>query len=293
VGSVSCYGQLMGAPEAPTFVVNMILAGPRTGIGRIQHLLGAVGEPYDDPALAEFRTDVNSNLNLRPQVVRAIDYPLGGDTVGPDLRMADLRVGYDHESGLLRLRAPDGSVVRPVHLGLSTLAYLPSAQSFMIRVFGVHPAVLVGGWALRDRLSIPPAAGPVHRPRLTVGTVVVARASWRMPISVFPKPDKSETDGAYLIRLARWLREHGVPRRFFARIIDARGGRYGANGKGYKPVYVDVTNWFLLQDFVRSLSGDRLLVLEEVLPDLFDAPHYGEAGAHVTEYIFDVNGRRS
>jgi len=290
--SISCYGQLMGARTAPTLVVNMILAGPRTGIGRIQHLLGSVGEPHDDPALAEFRTDVDSNLNLRPQVVRAIDYPLGGDAVGPKLRLADLRVGHDHESGLLWLRAPDGSVVRPVHLGLLTLAYLPPAQSLMTRVFGVHPAVMVGGWALRDRLRIPPASELVHRPRLTVGTVVIARASWRMSVAVFPKPGNSEPDGAYLIRLARWLRDHGVPRRFFARIIDARGGRYGSNGKGYKPVYIDVTNWFLLQDFVRSLHGDdRLLVLEEVLPDLFEAPRYGEAGAHVTEYIFDVNGR--
>lgn len=66
---------------------------------------------------------------------------------------------------------------------------------------------------------------------------------------------------------------------------------YGTRGpiKSRKPLYVDVTNWFLLQDFVRALGhADRLVVLEEALPSLPDIPRYGEHGARVTEYIFDL-----
>jgi hypothetical protein len=290
---VSCYGQLVGGPNGLLFVSNMMINGTRVGIGRIQHLLGSPSpEHVPHPELAEFRTGGNSNVNLRPKVLQAIDYPFLTDAEA-DLRLGDLQVGYEHTSGLLCLYDPAGSVVRPVHQGQLNPAFLPPAQRFMISIFGAQPIAMSSGWALRGR-GVPPTGKEeiAHTPRLTIGSVVVARAQWRMRAAVFPVPDKGERDTAYLLRIARWSRQHQVPRRFFARVLDPHDRRSGADDKSHKPMFVDVTNWFLLKSFVRSLRHPgRTLILEEPLPEVSDAPRYGTHGNHVTEYILDLPGR--
>jgi hypothetical protein len=293
--ALSVYGQLTGGPEGPRLVLNGVSSGPGRGVGRIRHLLGVAGiGPGGEPvvrgtALAEFRTDHRSNLNLRPRALRVIDYPFSRGDAGPAPSPAGLRVEYDGERGLLALRDPGGAVIRPVHRGLTSEMYLPPAQSFLVRVFGANPTALLPGWALRGGLSLPPVAAVDHSPRLTIGTVVLMRARWRMRGGCLPVPGKGEDQGAYLVRLAGWLRDQGIPREFFARVMDVRGDPGGVFGKSRKPVYVDVTNWFLLQDLVRAIGDpDRLVVLEEALPGVPDAPRYGDRGARVTEYIFDL-----
>ncbi len=299
--SISVYGQLMTTPGGPRLVVNSVLAGPGRGVGRIRHLLAVAGAgtpdavPYDreavrgDPTLAEFRVDHGSNLDLHPRALPIIDYPFGsGDEAEEAISPTRLRVEYDPDHELLVLRGPDGEVIRPVHVGLTSEVFLPPAQSFMIRAFGTNPTVMMPGWALRGGVKPVPSGSVEHSPRLTIGAVVLARRRWRMGAGEFPAPGKGEDRGAYLVRLARWLDGHGIPREFFARVVNPRDGA-GALGKSRKPVYVDVTNWFLLQDFVRALDdADRLVVLEEALPAMPDLPRYGDHGSRVTEYIFDL-----
>lgn len=289
----SCYGQLVGGPQGPVFVSNVMLTGPRRGIGRIQHLLGSTPAARDDDSeLAEFRTGGNSNINLRPRTLRTIDYPYVTHRTEPDHRLADLQVGYDRTSGLLHLRGHDGSVVRPVHSGLPNPAFLPPAQSLMIWVFGENPWVQSTGWTMGERHSSPLSDEVTYSPRLTIGSVVVARACWRMPASAFPRPDTGEQDAAYLLRLARWLNDKEIPRRFFARIVSLEDFRQGLAGKDHKPVFTDVTNWFLLKSLIRSFPyPDKTLILEEALPEVSDAPQYGTHGHHVTEYILDLPRR--
>lgn len=297
--SISVYGQVMTAPDGPRLVVNGVVTGPRRGMGRIRHLLGVAGDQAADagepvvvdPAFAEFRVSGGSNLDLRPRVSPVIDYPFtGGDDAEPGIPPTELLVEYDGDRELLVLRGPGGSPLRPLHLGLTSEVFLPPAQSLLVRGFGANPTVMMPGWVLRGGLRYPPASAVEYAPRLTVGAVVLARARWRMRAGEFPAPAKGEDRGVYLIRLARWLGERGIPRAFFARVMEDRYG-YGTQGpiKSRKPLYVDVTNWFLLQDFVRALGHpDRLVVLEEALPALPDVPRYGEHGSRVTEYIFDL-----
>jgi hypothetical protein len=49
----------------------------------------------------------------------------------------------------------------------------------------------------------------------------------------------------------------------------------------------------VLTAFERSLAGlersGAVVVLEEALPDLADAPRYGEHGQRVTEYIIELS----
>jgi hypothetical protein len=304
--SISVYGQLMTGSEEPRLVVNHVGAGPRKGVGRLQHLLAVAGDRVPDPAgrepvrgdttLAEFRVDHGNNLDIHPRASPVIDYPLaGGDDAEETISPTGLRVEYDPDHELLVLRGPDGRTIRPVHLGLTAEVFLPPAQWFLIRGFGPNPTVMMSGWTLRGGLKPPPSHAVEHAPRLTIGAVVLLRGRWRMRAEEFPAPGKGEDPGAYLVRLARWLDGHGIPREFFARVLDMdEDDGDGLLGKSRKPVYVDVTNWFLLQDLVRMLGDpDRLMVLEEALPAMPDLPRYGEHGSRVTEYIFDLTATES
>lgn len=293
---VSCYGQLAGRARDPQLVVNSLHSGPRRGIGRIQHLLGTAA---DNPAtahrseLAEFRTDSRTSLNLRPATVRTLDYSHSsgdGGTGTEGLSPADLLVTYDPDRELVVLRDTDGKIVRPLHLGLVSEAHLPRAQSFLVRAFGSAPTLLSQAWLQRGGLRLPEKSAVTHLPRITIGSVVIARAVWRARACDFPVFGRGDDNGGYLLRVTDWLDSHGVPRRFFARIVDPDGGKNGVREKGRKPLYVDVTNWFLLQDLIHCVKHvGTLLVLEEVLPATDQAPRYGSgARRHTTEYVFDI-----
>ncbi|GAA2835599.1 hypothetical protein GCM10020220_025590 [Nonomuraea rubra] len=170
--------------------------------------------------------------------------------------------------------------------------WLPPWLQFLVRAFGEPSTAMVPGWVFRTR-SEPPAEGVVERwPRMDVGRVTVARAVWRLRAGAFPVPAKGESEAAYLPRLAGWLALHGVPRRFFARVVDVGDGLLaGLLSKDRKPMYVDVTDLLLLTGFVRTLRDPgALLVLEETLPDPSQAPRYG-ADARVTEYVVQLSAK--
>ncbi|MCO6006963.1 lantibiotic dehydratase family protein [Actinoallomurus purpureus] len=288
-GSISCYGQAVlhgsGGSGGLELVLNTVYSGYGRHTGRIRHLLGRAGAtPPPGPAysVAETAGAFGTNLNLRPPgAAIGIDYPF---TVTPDrLRLADLYVRYDPRSGRLILIDSCGREIRPAHLGMTSELVLPPAWAFAIRVFGEPP------------VALPPlqggghGEGPVHRrPRLLMGSVILTRARWQMRAGEFPRPGKGEAEATYLVRVARWLDQHQIPRRFFARITPAAGP--DPRDKNRKPLYVDAANHFLLTSFARSTPGpDDVLVLEEALPDPADAPAYGPH-AHVTEYVFEIAG---
>ncbi|MEV6158631.1 lantibiotic dehydratase [Nonomuraea sp. NPDC052129] len=293
--SICCYGQALTTPQGPGLVVNTIACGYGRGLGRLHHLLAQAtdGIPVldrheiseiDHHEVAECLGAFGTSLNLRPAVGRAIDYPFTTDDSLDALPPAELRVSFEGERQLVVLRDADGSEVRPMHLGLLAPYLLPPAYSFLVRVFGEPPVALQPG----QRLGGGRESGGWRWPRLEVGRVTLARARWRLPAGELPTPGKGESEAAYLVRFARWLAEHGIPRRFFARVIPADRAK-GFFTKARKPLYVDVANCFLLFDLARAASdpGD-LVVLEEVLPDLADNPRYGDDGTRVTEYMFQL-----
>ena len=267
--------------------VNTITCGYGRGLGRLHHLLAQVTDEVpalDRHRVAECSGAFGTSLNRRPPAGRAIGYPFTTDDSPDALSLAELRVGYEAERELVVLRDADGAEVRPMHLGLLAPYLLPPAYSFLVRLFGEPPLALTPG----RRLGGAGESGAWRRPRLQVGRVTLARACWRLSALDLPTPGKGEGDAAYLLRFARWLAEHGIPRRFFARVIPADQAK-GFFTKARKPLYVDAANHFLLLDLARA-AGDPgdLVVLEEVLPDLAAGPRYGDDGTRVTEYLFQL-----
>jgi hypothetical protein len=296
-GSITCYGHLMPGPE---FVLNAVTTGYGRGTGRTRYLLARAGAGLPVEALdatqpmsavsawevaggsrgpvLECPGSFGDHLNLRRASAAAVDYPFTvTDRPGPAL--TELRVSYDPDTLRLVLTDREGAPVVPAHLGMTGERSLPPAWSFLVRVFGEPPAAMPSPWGLGGS----PAEVVLARPRLRVGRVVLARAGWRTVADELPIPADGESDAAFVLRTARWLRRHGIPRRFFA--------RFGTGGPGgeRRPLYVDVENHFLLLTLARAAARrDGHVVLEEALPDPADAPSYGPDGHRVTEYVLEV-----
>ncbi|MFI7441506.1 lantibiotic dehydratase [Nonomuraea indica] len=310
-GSITCYGHLTPGPE---FVLNAVTTGYGRGTGRTRYLLARAGLTGGEAGtvavagiaagvaaglvagieagvgtgggaegggrwpVAECLGSFGDHLNLRPAAATPVDYPFTvTDRPGPAL--TELRVSYDPDTQRLALHDADGAPVLPVHLGMTGERALPPAWSFLVRVFGEPPVAMPSPWGLGGTS----ADVVLARPRLRVGSVVLARAGWRTVAAELPIPADGESDAGFVLRTARWLRRHGVPRRFFARF-----GTAGPGGER-RPMYVDVENHFLLLSLARAAARrEGHVVLEEALPDPADSPAYGSHGRRVTEYVLEV-----
>ncbi|MEU3164812.1 lantibiotic dehydratase [Streptosporangium sp. NPDC006930] len=281
-GSICVYAQAL--PEG-RLVVNTVTAGYGKGLSRLHHQLRRIGHapdvsalraPQRDIRIAEVTGALGSGLNLRtPTADVTIDYPY---TTGGGLHPSALTVRLD--GSRLALWA-DGEKLRPMHLGMTAQHWLPPWLQFLVRVFGEPSVAMVPGWVLRPG-PVPPRGRIDHLPRLDLGMVTLARECWRLRAADFPSGG--------LPALASWLRDHGMPRRFFARVLDLRDGLLaGLLGKHRKPMYVDVTDPFLLAG-LRHAAGnpDALMVVEEALPVPEDAPVY-PGGPRVTEYVIQLS----
>ncbi|WP_129842993.1 lantibiotic dehydratase [Streptomyces sp. RFCAC02] len=319
--SVCAYVQPVTGPDGLRVVLNAMTAGHGRGLGRLHHLVGLAGGEVPEPdglrappgpeLRAEYRGELASALNLRPPTTdAALAYPFGagpgtgGAPEPPPLSPADLTVTTDPATGLLTLRAPDGRPVRPLHLGLVAEHWLPPALRFLVRVFGDPSTVMPPGWLFRAGARVPDAGVVERWPRLDVGRVTLARACWRLRAGDFPVPARGESQAAHLVRFAGWLRDHGAPARFFARVVDPSvtldegmrdGMRDGLVGKARKPFWTDAASPPLLAGLVRAVTAappGALVVLEEALPDPADAPHHAHHGPRVTEYLVQLSAVR-
>jgi hypothetical protein len=319
-GSICCYAQPLPDPDGPRLVLNAVCTGYGWGISRIHHLITQhltiqrlitqAGQPAPMPwpsrpntgdpgvLLVECRAAFGTNLSLRPAAVPyTVGYPGAEGDTDPAARisMTELTVSYDPDRDRLVLRGRHGAEVRPLALGMLVEHSLPPALYFLIRVFGEPQTALAPHRQLSDAGWRTAANGLHRRPRLEMGRIVLVRAAWSLPAEHLPLRAKGESDAAFLLRVARWRDQHGIPRQCFVRVVAPAGStrRSRSRNKARKPLYLDFANWFLLTAFERSLaapeSRDAVVVFEEALPDLADAPRYGKHGQRVTEYIVELS----
>ncbi|MGH3826699.1 MAG: lantibiotic dehydratase, partial [Pseudonocardiaceae bacterium] len=276
--SVAFYGQPMLRNGTPCFVLNNTDAGFRRAHARLRRCAArAQGDAPATPGLpaegavvyADVGTTAGSNLNLRVSPTPyEITYP-GSVSARPpaeQISLGDLDVVHDAATDRLRLVwRSRGERVIPLHLGIQVDWALPWTYRLLLQAFGVSSFC-----SLPQRLSglsfLTRSERVQWLPRLCLGNVVIARATWVVAAADAPLREKSESALSHLIRVTCWLREHGIPAQCFVRTAAAYGAPSNL-AKNRKPCYVDFTNQVFLRVFAQiAAEPDLLLVFQEVLP---------------------------
>lgn len=299
--SVAFYGQPMIRNGTPHLVLNNTDAGFRRAHARLRRFAArahgdvqlTVGLPAGSGVIyADVATIAGSNLNLRcSPAPYEIAYP-GSVSNRPEaeqIRLSDLDVVHDATTGGLQLVWRSRAVqVVPLHLGTLVDWALPGAYRLLMQAFGVSTFC-----GLPQRLSglsfLIHGQGVRSVPRLCLGNVVIARATWLVPSNEAPRRQKSEPALSHLIRVTRWLREHGIPPQCFVRAALPFGDPRSL-GKNRKPCYVDFSNQVFLGVFAQiAAAPDRMLVLQEVLPTEDDLLVTDGNAAYASECVFEFD----
>ncbi|MFJ9724666.1 lantibiotic dehydratase [Streptomyces sp. NPDC101209] len=297
-GSAAVYAQHDGGQ----LIVNAVNSGFGRGRAHVRRLLRQVtddplpvdtaypgapphaGEPPSEPTYAEFPQTLGTSLNQRElTLTHRLDYPPA----------ARLTVGVDGD-GLPAL-FDDGAVVRPVHGGLSYERQLPPVMALLIEAFGENPILLRPDQPLRHDAGAGRGAGRVlHAPRLTIGRVVLRRATWVAQAGTLPHRSAGQSDADYLLAMTAWLAEHGIPSRFFVSVLRPRAIAAGAlaGDRTRKPLYVDIGSPPLVRAFER-LAGDPAgsALFYEVAPEPETAIVDHQGVPRVTEYVIELDCR--
>jgi hypothetical protein len=310
VRSISAFVQpaATAATAATAGGFRAVLNALGTGFGsvraRLDHLTGGrrgaeVADQGTGPIYAAFASRFGISLNDH---LRCLPFHLGGTpgladrADGARLRIDDLVVRLDEETGLLALATTHGREVRVVHTGAAAREFLPPFSLLLTVLSGETPPISV----------LPPPhpsrTAPLDRrcdwPRLTIGSLVAGRAQTRFPAQSVPLPRPGEKEARFLLRLAEWRHAERIPRRCFFRTrpapetVDERLARSATpwtqtREKWHKPMYLDFDSWLLVQGFVAALRrpGTALVTFEEALPDPLASP----GGDHqVAELVLDV-----
>ncbi|MFE3876125.1 lantibiotic dehydratase [Kitasatospora sp. NPDC059146] len=302
--SLAVYCQLADAEHGPALVVNSIACGFGRGRNRVRQILDVLDlradvpdEPglaasHDDVLFAEFEAVARSAVNVRrPGVGLVVDYPGVRSTRAADDRLPvnDLHVECGDDGLLALVSRRLGRRIRPVHPGLGADRLLPPAARFMIEAFGESNTWF--GAHTELRMTSDPRAddGVLRLPRLTVGDVVLRRAMWMTRADRLPRRADAATGAAWMLKVADWLAEHGIPERCFVTVLDpaslVAGGNGPRPGNDTKPNYVDFASMLLLLGLERRLTEpDAIVQISEMLPDPGQV-----RGEHVAEYIVELN----
>jgi hypothetical protein len=286
VGSVAVYAQFAG----DRVVVNAVNSGFGRGRSQLRRLLRTAGEDplpvravYPDGVrYAEFGQTLATSLNQRELILpERLEYP-------PSARLA-VGVGADGLPALL----DDGTVVRPVHGGLSYERQLPPVMALLVEAFGENPQLLRPDQPLlHDAAAGRGAARVLHAPRLDVGRVVLRRASWVAQPGTMPRRVAGQSDADALLSLTAWLVEQGIPPRFFVSVLRPGSGLTGslAGDRARKPLLVDIGSPPLVQAF-EKLTADPAgaAVFSEVTPEPETALLDQKGRPRVTEYVIELN----
>ena len=286
VGSVAVYAQYDGSE----LIVNAVNSGFGRARSQVRRLLRYTADdplPVDavypsGPVYAEFTRTLATSLNQREITLPdRLDYP-------PPARLT-AGVGDDGLPALF----DGGSVVRPVHGGLSYERQLPPVMALLVEAFGENPILLRPDQPLQHDASAGSGQGRVlHAPRLSIGHVVLRRATWVAQPGTLPRRAAGQSDAEFLLALTTWLAEHGIPHRFFVSVLRMRADPTGAfaGDRSRKPMFVDIGSPPLVLAFER-LARDPAgaAVFYEVAPEPETAVVDDRGVPRVTEYVIELN----
>ncbi|QIY53726.1 hypothetical protein HEP86_03570 [Streptomyces sp. RPA4-5] len=302
-GSIACYLQPYTVNGELKAVVNTISGGWGKGRARWSRLLDQAGGRIHDvprtdddahaPLLAEMSGTFGVSVNLRRAVAPyELDYPYTTSTRPDDERIPlnDLLVRHMPSGATIELWSRSkGRRVQPAHLGMMADPLLPPAARLLFAAFGqsylLHPSLSL----LKPR-EVVESSDVAFQPRIEVGRAVVQRAEWSAPIACVPQERAGEPDGAYLLRLAEWLRAHEIPRRCFVRLYATDGDWVSrVFVKSRKPMFLDFASLSMVAVFrnmTKEFSGR--VGFEEALPDPSDPSPFECDGPRVAEFVVEL-----
>jgi hypothetical protein len=217
------------------------------------------GEPVE---LLDLMWSQADNLNIHAvQTPRVLELP--GERVAEvpverRVRLCDLRIRLGDPEGVPCLVDGQGRRLLPVYLGTMTLRLMPPILKFL---------ALLGP---SDFAFITPPRGSRRmgdmevQDRLTIGSLVLMRRRWIVPVACVAQEVAGITDAAAFVRLNQWRSLHGIPERVF---VAEKTPLQFLGGEVRKPQYLDFTSPLFLT-VIRSVlkTEDRELILEEMLP---------------------------
>jgi hypothetical protein len=278
--------------SAPSLVINSIYGSPGFALSRFTTSFGAdylrTESNLNQQAktagvvLAELTgTSLYTNLNLHAPLVDAEivipGAPSGGAVASfefDDLAIVDL----PSEDRIALIDKRTGTEILPVYHGYLVVNALPLLAR-LILLFGpaTNPALDLWRGVDRDR------AGAVSvMPRLTLGSLVLARKTWRTTTAELPQ-EPPLSSPSYLTWI-RWFRDEGVPQQSYARTTVESG--VGVRGK---PRFVDTSGVLMLQAAAHEwlgADGGGGIEFAEALPALEDTLASTTMGRHASETIF-------
>jgi hypothetical protein len=263
--------------------------------------------------LVELSDDANHNSNFHPPLLdQEILYPTasgGSSTAG--VRWDDLQVERDpsDSTSLALRRRSTGTRVYPVDLGFLNPLRRPALFQFLL-TFTLGGPVSIG-LPLAPLGAAPDGAGRiVHRPRIVVGGhIVIARRSWAIPSTQFPRLPAAEPASDYFVRVHEWRTTLGMPAHVYVRVFPhtppespGPGAESGPAPSGTrpsasresrdyrKPQFIDFESPMLVALFSRIYGrlADFSVRIEEEYPDVGQLPHL-DGQPHAVELVMQVN----
>ncbi|MEW1841117.1 lantibiotic dehydratase [Nonomuraea angiospora] len=234
-----------------------------------------------------------TNLNLHPAIT-PYELVCPGDvsfrSESEQITADELSVLHDEKTGRLRLYSwrLDREVI-PVYLGFIIPPALPKVQRTML-LFSrtIFAAIdMWGGTHPHEQIKTIRS-----RPRVRFGDVIVSRRRWTVHPDFFPAGTTADGDAESFLAWRRWQRDNGLPQRVFATLgVAPLKPDTGSAMPTFKPQYVDFGSALSLQLLSRlARDGNRLIVLEEMLPDIEQLWLESAEGRYVAEQTIEITG---
>lgn len=285
-------------------IVNQFHAGTGSLVSRFHGLDGGglrralrawADAVYPDARVVEFIASSGVNdmqsacEGTFPRLRWPTELPVTGDLEG-SVDLDALLLRHDPELDVLEFVTRDGSLVAPVYMGLVPAHMLGGAE----RILSILADPWVNGAsALLRKL---PAIGDEADRSLAVarqqhGRIVTKRASWTIRAEGLPRPERHESEAAYLRRLNTWRRSEEIPEHVFVR---GRCTGAGLEASRRKPYWVSFLSPHAVAQMLATIDEQTLaLTFVEVLPgdtDLWLADAHGNP--YVAEHLTHLRWER-